>query len=300
MAKRYKNGAFDYFNICIMILISFIMLYPFWYVLIVSLNDNSVMSYIKLSFLPKAVTFKNYEVIFTTHAIVNGFVISILRTVVGTTLAILANAALAFGLSNKTLMGRKYFLVLLTIPMFFGGGLIPSYMLWKALHLTNTFLLYFVPGIIAPFTVIVMKTYFSSTIPASIQESAKVEGANEIYIFLRLVLPMSTPMLAAFALFAAVGQWNDWATAEFFIKNRALHPLATVLRRLIFQQELVQNMSAMQQGQQGMLKPGKRDIIQAESVKMAAIMVTVLPIIMIYPFLQKYFIHGMMIGSIKE
>jgi putative aldouronate transport system permease protein len=203
---------------------------------------------------------------------------------------------MGYGLTNKKLIGRKFYLTILTITMFFGGGLIPNYMLWKWLHLTNTFGLYVIPGTIGAFSVIVMRTFFTSTIHPSIEESAKVEGANEINIFFRLIIPMSTPLLATFALFAAVGHWNDWFTGEFFIQNVRLHPLSTVLRRMIAMTELVQNM--MNTGMNKYVRSGKM-VVSAESVKMAAIMVTVVPVILVYPYLQKYFIHGMVIGSIK-
>ena len=210
MGKRHSLSGryytFDYINLVIMSLIMFIMLYPFWYCLIVSFNDNSVVSYTKLTFWPGMPTLNNYRIVFLDNRIVNGFIVSILRTFIGTVLVVFCNAAMAYGLTNKKLIGRNLFLTILTIPMFFGGGIIPNYMLWKSLGLVNTFWLYVVPGLIGPFNVIIMRTFFTSTIPSSVEESAKVEGANEIYIFLKLIIPMSTPLLATFALFAEIGR----------------------------------------------------------------------------------------------
>lgn len=295
MKDSIGSKSFNIFNYIFMFLISLTFLYPFWYVIIVSLNDNRVTNYQQIAFWPSAFTFLNYLVVLSDSTILNGYKITILRTITGVVFTVLANSMIAYGLSKKYLFGRKFFLTLITITMFFSGGLIPSYLLYMKLGIINKFAVYILPALLGAWTIIIMKTFFSSTISVSIEESARIDGANDMYIFFKIILPLSTSMLATIGLFAAVGHWNDWWVGEIMISDQKLKPVQTILLKIINQTQAMEQMNAMR-GRLGLSGAA----VQLESVKMAAIMVVTLPILIAYPFCQKYFVKGVMIGSIKE
>ena len=276
-----------------LVAIAIVTLYPFWYVLIISLNDSNVINYSKVYFWTSALTLDNFRVVFTTNALFNGFKISVLRTVVGSLFSVVCNAALAYGLTKKKLLGRNFFLNIIIITLFFSGGLIPFFLLLKQLAILNTFWVYIVPLLFSPWTIILMKTYFSS-LPVSLEEAAKIDGANDLKVFCKIVIPTSMPLLATMLLFAAVSHWNDWIMGEIYVLKPVLHPIQTVLMRLITQ------MSASDMIRQSMNAEFITKVPSMESVKMAAIVVTTIPILLVYPFLQKYFVQGVMIGAIKE
>jgi len=284
--------TFDVFNVTLLTLLGLAALYPFWYVLVLSFHDSAVSSYFDVYFWPGVFTWDNFRIVFITDALVKGFVVTIFRTVIGSLGTVAACGLLAYGLSKKYLIGRTFFLNIVIVTMFFSGGLIPAYILLKNLMLLNTFWVLVVPGLLNAWTVILMKTYFAS-LPESIEESAKIDGANDLTIFFRIVVPMSMPLIATMLLFSAVNHWNDWVSGQIFIMNPNLLPVQTILMRMITQADA----SNMIQQSMGMEFRSKSPAI--ESIKMAAIVVTTIPIIMVYPFLQKYFVKGVMIGSIK-
>lgn len=292
MKRSIGESVFDVSNAVILCLLGLATFYPFWYVVVLSFHDSAVSSYFDVYFWPKVFTLDNFRVVFVTNALVNGFVITILRTVIGSLLSVLMCGVLAYGLSKRYLIGRTLFLNIVIVTMFFSGGLIPLYILLKNLLLLNTFWVLIVPTLLNAWTVILMKTYFAS-LPESIEESAKIDGANDLVIFFRIVVPMSMSLIATMLLFAAVYHWNDWVSGEIFVMNPNLLPVQTVLMRMITQVDA----SNMIQQSMSMEFVAKSPAI--ESIKMAAIVVTTVPIIMVYPFLQKYFVKGVMIGSIK-
>lgn len=293
MKRSVGEATGDISIYTILILLGIITLYPFWYVAVISLNDSNVVDYSKVFLWTSAPTLDNFKVVFTTNAFFNGFKISVLRTVVGSFLAVICNAALAYGLTKKYLIGRNIFLNMVLITLFFGGGLIPFFLLLKTLTLVNTFWVFIIPALYNPWTIILMKTYFSS-MPVSLEEAAKIDGANDLKIFVTLVIPTSMPLLATMLLFAAVGHWNDWIMGEIYVLKPSLHPIQTVLMRMLTQ------MSANDMIRKSMNAEFIAKSPSMESVKMAAIVVATVPILMVYPFLQKYFVQGVMIGAIKE
>jgi len=277
----------------VLVLIGIVTLYPFWYVTIISLNDSTVVNYSKVFFWTSAFTLDNFKVIFSTYIFYDAFKISVARTVAGSLLSVFCNATLAYGLTKKKLIGRNIFLSIVLITLFFSGGLIPFYMVLKKLTLINTFWVYIIPMLYNPWTIILMKTYFSS-LPLSIEEAAKIDGANDLKIFFKLIIPTSMPLLAAMLLFAAVGHWNDWIMGEIYVMKPSLHPVQTVLMRTILQ------MSSYHMMNQSLNLSYIDKQPSMESIKMAAIVATTIPILLVYPFLQKHFVQGVMIGSIKE
>jgi putative aldouronate transport system permease protein len=283
---------FNVFNIIILVLLSFITIYPFWYIIVIALHDSSVMSYYQVYFWPKVFTLNNFRIVFVNSELARGLFISALRTVSGSLLSVACGCAMAYALSKRHLMGRKTILTMITVTMFFSGGLIPSYLLYKSLDILNKFWIYILPGLLNVWYIFIMKTHFQG-LPESIEESARIDGANDIRIFLSLVMPMSLPLVATILLFCGVTQWNDWTTAQLFVSNQKLWPIQTLMVKMITQMEASTLINQSLNNDLISKQPA------LESIKMASIAVATAPILLSYPFLQKYFIKGIMVGSIK-
>jgi putative aldouronate transport system permease protein len=271
------------------------MIFPFWNVFTTSIID--VGEFYRRPFIiwPEEPTLRAYEFIFSSDRTLRGFAISIFITVVGTVYGLLVQASAAYAMSKKYLPGRRFFLVIITFTMFFSGGLIPYYLLIKNMHLINTIWVLILPGGISVWNFVIMKSFFN-VLPVSLEESAKLDGANDIVVLLRIVLPLSMPLLATFALFSAVGIWNAWFDALIFLQDRKLHPLTLVMRELIFNSTLPPEMQSQFVAAS---EKNRSTPIFDEAVKMATVIVATVPILCVYPWLQKYFAKGVMLGSIK-
>jgi len=294
---KTTNGerVFQVFNVIFMTGLILVTLYPFWYVLILSLNDGHNSRAGGLALVVRKFTWTNYMVILNDPAIVRGFLVSVARTVVGTSAAVLATALFSYVLAQKHLIGRRLITALITFTMFFGAGIIPVYMLMRDLHLTNNFLVYVLPALTSAFMILITRTYFESNIPPSVQESAMIDGANELQIFFKIIFPVSAPILATVALFVAVGHWNDWFAGYIYMTKPDLVPLQTLLVQIINQAAATSMMSAIQ-GASGGVDSGPT----IESVRSATMVVAIVPIVIVYPFLQRYFVKGILVGSVKE
>lgn len=292
--------AFRAANYLLLSALAFSMLYPFWHVLVLSLNDGMDTASGGIFWWPRVFTLANFRAVFADSAILNAYKITVLRTSIGTTGSILFTAAVAFGLSRKELPGRNFIIGLIFVTMLFGGGLIPYYLLLRGLHLLNTFWVFVIPGLFSVWNMIVMKTWFNQ-IPASLIESAMLDGADYLTIFIRIVLPTSLPMLAALSLFTAVGHWNDWFSGAFFVTDLKLVPVQTYLQRVLttlLASSQISDVNAMSASEAQKIM--FRGVTTLKSVRMATIMAVTLPILVVYPFLQRFFIKGILIGSVKE
>jgi len=289
--KAYTT--FDYVNIFIFLILIVIMVFPFWSVVMTSLVTEHEFYNRGVILWPQDPTIKWYQFIFASDKLLRSFFVTTGVTLLGTLYSLTVTTTLSFGLSKKTLPGRGIFLTLIIITMFFGGGLIPYYMLIRSLGLVNSFWVMVLPTGINVWYFTLIKAFFNQ-IPESLEESAKIDGASEIVIFLRIVLPVSTPVLATFALFYGVSYWNQYYSALLFINNDKLYPLQLILRKIIVQNE---RLSDMAQGFGAAF--GGRQTIFEEGVKMATVVVATGPILLVYPFLQRYFVKGIMLGSIK-
>lgn len=289
--KSPGDSIFNGINYTVLIIIIFTTLYPFYYVLIQSFNKgiNALNGGIYL--WPKNFTLENYQIFFTDPKWLNAMLISVLRTVVGTILGVFFTCMVSYGLSFKKLTFRKFYTTVLIISMYFSGGIIPYYVVLKNLHLFNTFWVYVIPMALNVFFVFVGISFFSE-IPSEIFESAYVDGANDLTIFLKLVLPVSKPFLATIALFMGVEQWNAWFDAAFFVKDKSLHTLSFLMMEIINKTQLGGNVGAG--------AAARRSIsVTSFSLQTSAMIIAVAPIVCVYPFLQKYFVKGIMIGSVK-
>ncbi|MFC4600961.1 carbohydrate ABC transporter permease [Cohnella hongkongensis] len=294
------DKAYSAFNYAVLTLFSLTALYPFIYFLALSFNDGYDAMKGGIYFFPRAFTLENYNKAFNNPLILNSFLISVSRTFIVTAGSVLLTALLAYGLSRKGLPGRKYIVFFFFFTTLFSGGLIPTFILFRQLGILNTYWVLILPMMYNFFNAIVMKTFFDG-IPGSLSESARIDGASELSVFAKIILPLSMPVLATIALFVGVGVWNDWFTGQFFVQNEDLYPAATFLNKMISEASFqtmtgssgssIQNMSQSQMGLRG---------VTPEALRMTFVIIITTPIICVYPFLQKYFVKGVLVGSLKE
>lgn len=286
------NTAFVVFNTVFMVIFVIITLYPVLNTLAISFNDGIDALRGGIYLLPRKFTLKNYSTVLQKDSLITGAVITVARTIIGTFLALITNAILAFIVSRKNFMFRKQLSLFWVITMYVNGGLIPTFILYKELHLTNTFWVYVIPGMISAFNMLVIRTFMNG-LPESLVESAQLDGAGYTTIFVKIISPLCKPVYATVALFVAVGQWNSWFDAMLY--NRMSGQYTTL------QYELMKLLSAVTSN--GVTAESMKNTagqVTPTSVRAAATIVTMLPIICIYPFLQKYFVTGLTLGGVKE
>lgn len=296
----YKIG--QTINYSVLVLLAIVTLYPFWYSLILSFNTGIDALKGGIYFLPRAWTLENYTKAFQHPLIYSAFGISLARTGLSIVLSCFFTALMAYALTKRDLPGRSMFIFYFYFTTLFSGGLIPTYIMYRQIGLLNNFWVYVIPGIYSFFNAIILRQFFY-TIPDSLQESARIDGCTELGIFFKIMLPLSIPAMATIALFVGVGNWNDWFTGAYFVpRKRELYPAATLLNDLLSQAVFENSMSSTGQKNQvnEVLMGASNRNTTPESLKMAFLIILTAPIICIYPFLQKYFVKGIMIGSIKE
>ena len=299
MSKIRKLGRHtlgDYIDIFLLALIAFITLYPFWNVLMISFNDPADTLRGGITVIFRKFTLANYRYIFTQSAFTRALLISVARTVIGAATHLLFCSAFAYALSKKWMVGHKLLLGMLIVTMYVGGGLIPTFLTFKNLGLYQNFLVYIVPHVVSSYNTIIMMTFFKG-IPAELEESVRIDGGNDYVIFFRIILPVSLPVLATIGLFVAVWQWNSWFDTMLY-GGRKLMTLQMQLVELIRDATQVQKlMSSGSTLAANLARMGYNPNV--ESIKATSMMVAAIPIICVYPFLQKYFVKGIMIGSLK-
>jgi putative aldouronate transport system permease protein len=292
--KSGVERVFDLFNVLIMLLASFAFLYPLWYCMVSSVSDPGALSrHEGLLFWPIGYSVAAYKLVLQNPLILRGLLNSVSYVIAGVALNIVMTSFAAYALSRKRFLLKKPITLLIIFTMYFGGGLIPTYILVKnLLHLADTPLALLVPTAINTFYLIIMRTYFAG-IPDSMEESAVIDGANDFRILLSIYLPLAMPVVAVLIIYYGVGQWNSWFSASIYILyNRQWNPLQLVLREILTQTS-ASRFTASAKTEAEREQVGKL-------IKYALIVITVLPIIMIYPFMQRYFIQGVMVGSLKE
>lgn len=289
--KTKGEALFDLINTIGMLVICFVTLYPIWYVLVNAFNDGADAMRGGIYWLPRMFSLDNFKAVFESPGIMTSMAITVAKTLVGTVVHVFFTAMVAYAFSRKGLIGGKLYILMGTVTMLFGASLIPIFLLIKDLHLLDNFLVYIIPFMFSFFDLIIFMTFFRD-IPEGLEEAARIDGANDWSIFLRIVLPVSMPVIATIALFHGVWQWNDYFTGMIYINNTDLQPIQTYLYRVVAQSSSNQMMVAVQ-GSVG------TQTVTSQSIKLATMVVTTLPIVFVYPFLQKYFVKGMMIGSIK-
>lgn len=290
--KSVANITFVIFNTIILTLFCVVTLYPILNTLAVSFNEAVDTLTGGITLFPRKFSLENYKTVFRTQTLMTGAYISVLRTVLATVIHMLTTSLIAYVLTRKEFLFNKQVSLFYVISMYVSGGMIPTMLLFKSMGLTNNFWVYILPGMVSAFNMIVIRTYMNG-LPDSLVESAQVDGAGHLRIFLRIILPLCKPVLATIALFIAVGQWNSWFDVMLYNSGR---PELTTL-----QYELMKLLSAVSQ-QTGDPATAKHaaNMVTPESVRAAATIVTAFPIVCLYPFLQRYFVTGLTIGGVKE
>ena len=293
---KKEDILFKIVNYSIFLLFTFLCAYPFYYLIINSISSNELSSNGMINFLPRQIHFQNYKDVFQLSGLSTAVVVSIARTVIGTACTVMASAYLGFMFTQKKMWHRSFFYRFIVVTMYFSAGLIPMFMTMKLLHLTNSFWVYIIPGIVQPFNVIMVKTFIES-IPSSLQEAAEVDGAGVLTVFFKVIRPTCTPILATIAIWAAVGQWNSFQDTLIYITDQKLFSLQYLLYIYLNQANslaaLVKSSTSME---------AVADLVTKQtptSIRMTISVVVVLPILFIYPMFQKYFVKGIMIGAVK-
>ena len=278
-----------------MLLLVTVTLYPYLNQLAISLNEGMDAMMGGITVLPRKFTWENYRVVFSNPSFGDAAAITVSRVAITTVLSILVVFGAAYGLTRKGLPFKKFMTLYLMIPNYITAGTIPIYMLYRDLHLINNYMVYIIPGIFSFYNLVIVRSFLQD-LPPAIEESAKIDGANEIYILFKIILPLSMPVLATVALWVAVGMWNDWTTTLLYVTEKKLFPLQYLMMRLIKESELAREMAV----QSAMNNTSVTAQPTPDTVKAATLIVTTLPIILVYPFLQKYFIKGVVLGAVKE
>ena len=290
---RLSRGekVFNVANIIVLGAVGLLCLYPFLYTLSISLSSATEASRAGFHFFPRQVTFLSYKMVLSDPSILTGYLNTLLRTTLGTVLTLVATCVAAYPLSRREMPHRAMITFLIIFTMLFGGGTVTSYLLIKGLGMINTVWALVVPGLITAFNVIIVKNFFQS-LPESLIESARIDGAGEWTILFRIYLPLSKPVLATVALWTAVAHWNAWFDAMLYITDDRHQVLQTFLQRIVIQ-------SSTQMIELGVTDSQMMQFT-GETIKAATIIITILPIVCCYPFIQKYFVKGIMLGGVKE
>lgn len=293
MVKKKSTGEkiFDAFNALLLSALVVITFYPFVYIVSASLSDsNLLMAHEGFLLMPKGFNLEAYKMVLMNPNIISGYKVTMIVVVAGTAFNILMTSLGAYVLSRKQFAIKKAMMMMIVITMYFSGGLIPRYlMIYKTLGLGNNLLALILPTAIMSWNLIIMRTNFMA-LPDELEESAKIDGANHFTILFRIIMPLSKPIIAVMVLFYGVHHWNAWFDAMIFIRDRALYPLQLILREILISNSMDEMMNEVSSGDQQAI---------GESIKHATTIIATVPILMVYPFVQKYFVKGMMVGALK-
>ena len=286
---------FDVVNYLVFGIFTLMCVYPFYYIFINTISDNTLTARGLVMFYPIGVHFSNYVQVLKITGLAQATLISVARTVLGTGLTVFASAFVGYLVTKEKMWHRKFWYRFIIATMYFNAGIIPWYILMMNLHLTNNFLAYIIPGIVSPFNIILVKTYVES-IPAALEESAQIDSAGYWTRFTRIVLPLCTPILATVTVFSAVGQWNSFQDTLFLMTDRNLYTLQFLLYRYINESNAL---ATILKNTNGAVNVNLSLVQTPTSVRMTVTMIVVAPILLVYPFFQRYFVGGIMIGAVK-
>lgn len=292
MKHTKGEKIFQVFNILIMLLVCFIMVYPYLNQVAISFNEGIDAVKGGIGVIPREFTMANYKAIFSTKSMYTGAIVSVSITILHTLLCLVVLFASAYGITRSGLPYRRGITLFLMLPCYVSAGVVPTYIIFRYLGLINSYWIYILPGCFSFYNMVILRSFLQE-LPTSIEESAKLDGANDIQIMYKIALPLSKPVLATITLWVAVGRWNNWTDAMMYITDRKLFPLSYIMMQLIKESSLAQQMA----DDSGMITSAAKPT--PDTIKAATLVVTTLPIIMVYPFLQKYFIKGVTLGAVK-
>jgi len=293
--KRSSNAdkIFDIVNIVIMILLFFIFMWPLWFVLIASVSEPDAVNAGQVLLLPKGLLLEGYRKILEYENLWRGYGNTIINTVLGTSFNMIMSVCVAYPLSDKNYRLRGPLTIFYMITMYFGGGLIPHYLLYKGMGIVNTRWAMIFPSLLSVYNALIIRSYFQNSIPGELKEAATIDGANAAQYLWRVVLPLSKPVFAVVGLYYLVGHWNNYTSALYYIYDDRLYPLQSVLRRILMTSKLVDELENADPELYVQL------MREAEVMKYGIIIVAAIPVLCIYPFIQKYFVKGVMVGAVK-
>ena len=291
------DNVFNILNYLFFILFTLSCIFPFYYIFINTISNNELVKKGVITFFPQQITIQNYIMMANVNDLWNSFVVTILRTLIGTVLMVFASALAGYLMTKQEMWHRKFWYRFLVITMYFNAGLIPTYLNLSMLGLTNTFLVYIIPAIVSPYNIILVKTYVES-IPGEIEESAFIDGAGYWTIFYKIIWPLSKPILATIAIFGAVGHWNSFQDSLIYNSNSP--ELYTVQHRLYVYLNQSSNLSAMVNGATSSSDTAALSgAMNTKIIQYTISMITIIPIMLVYPFMQRYFESGIMLGAVK-
>ncbi|AFH62986.1 carbohydrate ABC transporter permease [Paenibacillus caseinilyticus] len=281
--------VFNVFNALFMTLVVILTLYPFLYILAASFSDQLFIQQGKVGIIPKGFNLDAYKLVFEFPMIGRSYWNTVVYTVTGTLVSVLLTVCAAYPLSRKSMLGRKFFTGVILLPMIFAGGIVPTFLIVNAMGMRNTIWAIIIPGAVSSFYVFIQRTFFEA-IPQELEEAARIDGCSHMQILLRMILPLSLPSLVTIGLFYAVGQWNSFFPAMLYLSDKSMHPIQLLLRDIVIMNQTDSVLTGAAADERAMI---------GESVKFATIMVATVPILLVYPFIQKFFVQGAMVGSIK-
>lgn len=287
-----SDKVFSVVNYVFLLLILVIVLYPMVFVLSASVTEPEILLKGELRLLPKGFTLDSYRRVLNNQDIMRGYLNTIKYTVIGTTVNVLMTIMAAYPLSRRDFVGRNVITALMVFTMFFSGGMIPTFLVVKGLGLYNTMWALILPSAVSVWNITIMRTYLQTNIPHEIQEAAMIDGCSNMDILVRIVLPLSVPIILVMMMFYAIGHWNSYFSALIYLTDRAKYPLQVVIREILLQNNLGDMATYVDEGV-------IRQMMLAEGIKYAVIVVANLPVFLIYPFIQKYFTKGIMLGGLK-
>lgn len=287
LKKKIGNKVFDCINYTIVFLIMLVTVYPFWHVLVASLLPYDIAIQSNFYIWPKEVTFSAYTYIFSAERFVSSLGVSLITTVARTLYQLAMTVCAAYAFTRKDLPGKKVLMMIFVLTMFFNGGIIANYIWRKQLHLLNNLLVMIIPFGVSCYNMIIIKNFFES-LPSELEEAAKIDGASNLKVFFKVAIPLSVPVISTFTLFFAVDSWNEWYSALIYMTDKSKWPFTMLLRDILIESNTEVSTNHV-----------SSDYLLGDSIKMASIVVSVVPIMIIYPFVQKYFAKGMMVGAVK-
>ena len=298
--QKYKLSPgdilFEVLNYLIFTLFTLACIFPFYYLFINTISNNDMVLKGTINFIPRGIHFGNYLALLNVGDLSTAFLISVARTILGTTLMVMASALVGYLVTKQEMWGRKFWYRFLVITMYFNAGIIPVFLNMQMLGLTNSFWVYIIPGIVAPYNIILVKTYIES-IPADLEESASIDGASHMTIFRKIIWPLCKPNLATIAIFGAVGHWNSFTDSLIYMQSAP--NLYTLQHRLYIYLNQASNLKSLMQSGGAVSEAAIQSALSGKIIKYTISMVTVIPILLVYPFMQRYFEEGIMLGAVK-
>jgi len=290
--RTASEWILDIFKVVFLAIVAIVTIYPFWNIFVISLNDATDAVRGGIYFWPRVFSTYSYQEILGRPAFQHSILVTLARTLIGTPLAVMCTAMLAYPLARKDLVGYKFWSLLFVFTMYFGGGQVPYYMVLKGLGLLDNFWVFILPLAMNVYNMILIRSYIES-MPSSLFEAVRIDGGNDLVIFFKIILPLAKPILMTVALFVAITQWNSWFDAYLYTSSQDLKPMQSILVEILNQYQT--GASTSQQ-----MAAGKTGVtVTPDSIRMAATMVATIPIIIVYPFIQKYFVKGIMLGAVK-